>query len=140
MLSDEEAFSIADIPGLIEGAHLGQGLGIRFLRHVSRTHALVYVLDASGTPAEDFRVVRAELEAFDAELPSRPSIVALNKMDLVAKDEAKDLVRKVEKATHLRVIAISADKHTGLEPLVEAIAEQLRKIETQKTEAAACPS
>lgn len=140
MLSDEEAFSIADIPGLIEGAHLGQGLGIRFLRHVSRTHALVYVLDGSGTPAEDFAIVRAELEAFDAELPSRPSIVALNKMDLVAKADVEDLTHRVERATHLTVIPISADKNTGLEPLVEAVAEQLRKVETQKTEAEACPS
>ncbi len=139
MISDEEAFSIADIPGLIEGAHLGQGLGIRFLRHVSRTSVLVYVLDASGTPAEDFRVVRGELKAFDPELPDRPSIVALNKMDLVAKADAKAIVREVEAATHLKVISISAEKHAGLEPLVAAIAAQLRHIETQKTQAA-CPS
>ena len=139
MVSDEEAFSIADIPGLIEGAHLGQGLGIRFLRHVSRTSVLVYVLDASGTPAEDFRVVRGELKAFDPELPNRPSIVALNKMDLVAKDEAKAIVRKVKAATHLNVIAISAEKHAGLDPLVAAISAELRDIEAQKTQAA-CPS
>ena len=139
MISDEEAFSIADIPGLIEGAHLGQGLGIRFLRHVSRTSVLVYVLDASGTPAEDFRVVRGELKAFDPELPDRPSIVTLNKMDLIAKADAKAIVREVEAATHLKVIAISAEKHAGLEPLVAAISAQLRNIETQKMQAA-CPS
>ncbi len=140
MISDEEAFSIADIPGLIEGAHLGQGLGIRFLRHVSRTSVLVYVLDASGTPAEDFRVVRGELKAFDPELPDRPSIVALNKTDLVTKAEAKKIAREVEAATRLKVLAISAEKQVGLEPLVTAIAEHLRDIETQKTQAAACPS
>ena len=132
MISDEEAFSIADIPGLIEGAHLGQGLGIRFLRHISRTRVLVYVLDASGTPAEDFRVVRGELRAFDAELPDRPSIVALNKMDLVAKADADAIVREVEAATRLKVVAISAEKLAGLEPLVAAIAAQLRNIETRK--------
>jgi GTPase len=132
MLSDEEAFSMADIPGLIEGAHLGQGLGIRFLRHISRTRVLVYVLDASGTPAEDFRVVRGELRAFDAELPDRPSIVALNKMDLVAKADADAIVREVEAATRLQVAAISAEKLAGLEPLVAAIAAQLRNIETRK--------
>jgi GTP-binding protein len=140
MVSDEEAFSIADIPGLIEGAHLGQGLGIRFLRHISRTSVLVYVLDASGTPAEDFRVVRGELEAFDRELPGRPSIIALNKMDLVAKAGAKAIVREVEAATGLTPIAISAQKHTGLDPLVSAIAAQLRIVETQKPQAAECPS
>jgi GTP-binding protein len=132
MISDEEAFSIADIPGLIEGAHLGQGLGIRFLRHVSRTSVLVYVLDASGTPADDFRVVRGELEAFDAELPTRPSLIALNKMDLITKNDAKKIVREVKAATHLDVIPISAEKLAGLEPLVAAISAQLRNIETQK--------
>jgi GTP-binding protein len=125
-VSDEEAFSIADIPGLIEGAHLGHGLGIRFLRHVSRTQLLVYVLDASGTPCDDFRVVRGELKAFDPELPNRPSIVALNKMDLVSKNDAKSIVHDVEVATHLKVIGISAEKHLGLESLVEDIAAQLR--------------
>jgi GTP-binding protein len=135
MISDEEAFSIADIPGLIEGAHLGQGLGIRFLRHVSRTSVLVYVLDASGTPAEDFRIVRGELKAFDPELPDRPSIVALNKMDLVAKADVKTIAREVEAATHLQVIAISAEKHVGLDPLVAATAAHLRKIEAPKTPA-----
>src|SRR5579872_5359433 len=130
-VSDEEAFSIADIPGLIEGAHLGQGLGIRFLRHVARTRILVYVLDASGTPVEDFRVVRGELAAFDKALPDRPSIVALNKMDLIAKADAKAIARKVKAATKLNVIAISAEKHAGLEPLVAEIAAQLRTDETQ---------
>ena len=139
IVSDEEAFSIADIPGLIEGAHLGQGLGIRFLRHVSRTSALVYVLDASGTPTEDFRVVRGELQAFDPELPERPSIVALNKMDLIAKADAKAIVRKVQAATGLKVIAISAEKHAGLEPLVAEVSARLHDVETQKSRAA-CPS
>jgi GTP-binding protein len=135
IVSDEEAFSIADIPGLIEGAHLGQGLGIRFLRHVSRTRILVYVLDANGTPADDFRVVRGELAAFDPELPDRPSLVALNKMDLIDKHQAEQIVREVEAATHLHVIAISAEEQAGLEPLVSAIAAQLRDIEAQKTQA-----
>ncbi|HLI79887.1 MAG TPA: GTPase ObgE [Candidatus Binataceae bacterium] len=132
MISDEEAFSIADIPGLIEGAHLGQGLGIRFLRHVSRTSVLVYVLDASSTPAEDFRVVRGELEAFDPDLPARPSLIALNKMDLISRDDAKKIVREIEAATSLKVIAISAEKLAGLEPLVTAISTQLHNIEAQK--------
>ena len=130
-VSDEEAFSIADIPGLIEGAHRGQGLGIRFLRHVARTRILVYVLDASGTPVEDFRVVRGELAAFDKALPDRPSIVALNKIDLIAKTDAKSIARKVKTATKLNVIAISAEKRAGLEPLVADIAAQLRTDETQ---------
>ncbi len=135
-VSDEESFSLADIPGLIEGAHLGHGLGIRFLRHLSRTRVLVYVLDATATPGDDFEVVRRELEAFDPSLLGRPAIVALNKMDLVAPGEAPAIIEAVEKATHLRVFPISADKRTGLEPLVEALAAQLRHLERQ----AECPS
>jgi GTP-binding protein len=131
IISDEESFSLADIPGLIEGAHLGHGLGIRFLRHVTRTRLLVYVLDASGTPADDFRVVRGELAAFDAALVERPALVALNKMDLVAKADAESLVREAERATQLKVIAISAEKHAGLEPLVSEIAARLRQVPEQ---------
>ncbi len=130
-VSDEESFSLADIPGLIEGAHLGHGLGIRFLRHLSRTHVLIYVLDATGTPGDDFATVRREIEAFDPALPERPAIVALNKMDLVAANEAAAIIEAVAKATHLSVFPISADKHTGLEPLVEAIAAQLKHLERQ---------
>lgn len=135
-VSDEESFSLADIPGLIDGAHLGHGLGIRFLRHLSRTRVLVFVLDATGTPGRDFATVRRELEAFDPALPERPAIVALNKMDLVSTDESAVIIETVEKATHLSVFPISADKHIGLEPLVEAIAAQLRNLERQ----AECPS
>jgi GTP-binding protein len=130
-VSEEESFSLADIPGLIEGAHLGLGLGIRFLRHLSRTRLLVYVLDATGTPGDDFATVRGELEAFDPALPGRPALVVLNKMDLVAAGGAAELVSGVEKATNLRVFPISADKHTGLEPLVEAIATELKRIESR---------
>ncbi|HVN28479.1 MAG TPA: GTPase, partial [Candidatus Binataceae bacterium] len=139
MLSDEEAFSIADIPGLIEGAHLGQGLGIRFLRHVSRTRVLVYVLDASGVPADDFRVVRGELQAFDAHLPERPSLVALNKMDLIAARDVDSVLSDVRDATHLEVIPISADKLRGLEPLVAAVASRLKTSASETTQAE-CPS
>jgi GTP-binding protein len=135
-VSDEESFSLADIPGLIEGAHLGHGLGIRFLRHLSRTRVLVYVLDATVSPGDDFKVVRRELEAFDPALPGRPAIVALNKMDLVAHTEAAAIVEAVEKATCLKVFPISADKRTGLEPLVKALAAQLRHLERH----CECPS
>jgi GTP-binding protein len=127
VISDEEGFSLADIPGLIEGAHLGHGLGIRFLRHIARTRALVYVLDASGKPADDFRVVRAELEAFDPALINRPSVVALNKMDLIAANDAPAIVEEVERATAMRVFPISADRRERLEPLVAAVVEMLKE-------------
>lgn len=126
-ISDEEGFSLADIPGLIEGAHLGHGLGIRFLRHISRTRMLVYVLDASGNPAHDFEIVRRELEAFDPALVRRPALAALNKMDLVGDEEARAVADAVVGATGLRVFPISAEKNLGLEPLVAAIAAELRR-------------
>ncbi len=126
-VSEEENFSLADVPGLIEGAHLGHGLGVRFLRHLSRTRLLVYVLDASGAPADDFGTVRGELEAFDAALVRRPALVALNKMDLVAKDEAAAVARSVERRTQLRVFPISAGQRAGLQPIVAGIAAQLKQ-------------
>ena len=130
-VSDEESFSVADIPGLIEGAHLGHGLGIRFLKHITRTRVLVYVLDASGTPADDFGVVRNELAAFDSSLIERPSLVALNKIDLVAARELANVISSVKRASGLEVIPISAEKKLRLEPLVEAIASRIRAQENQ---------
>src|SRR5579863_598264 len=79
-VSEEEAFNLADIPGLIEGAHEGLGLGIRFLRHLARTRLLVYVLDAVDDPSAAFTTVRGEIAAFDPALADRPALVALNKI------------------------------------------------------------
>ena len=90
-LSDERSFVVADIPGLIEGAAQGAGLGHRFLRHVERTRVLVYLLDdrhammeEPGSPQEDLRVLRAELSAYHPGLADRPAVVALNKTDLLS--------------------------------------------------------
>jgi GTP-binding protein len=86
-LSDDRSFVVADVPGLIEGAHIGHGLGHRFLRHVERTRVLVYVIDvseASGRdPIEDFHTVRRELELFDASLLARPQLAVANKIDVL---------------------------------------------------------
>ena len=87
---DERRFVAADIPGLIEGASDGVGLGDRFLRHIERTHVLVHLLDAGAMLLEGrdllegYEVIRAELAAYEASLPERTEIVALNKIDLVA--------------------------------------------------------
>jgi GTP-binding protein len=79
----DERFVVADVPGLIEGAHEGKGLGLAFLRHVSRCRVLVYVVDLSGSPLKDLSAVRAEVEAYDPELLLRPSLVVGTKADLV---------------------------------------------------------
>jgi GTPase len=122
---EEQAFSLADIPGLIEGAHEGHGLGIRFLRHLKRTRALVYVLDLSPAPQRDFETVRREVEAFDPQMLLRPAIIALNKADLVLPSQAKETAQAMRAYSRLEVFIVSARTHEGLEPLVAALASKL---------------
>jgi GTPase len=135
-ISETEGFTLADIPGLIEGAHLGQGLGIRFLRHLARTRLLVYVLDVAEKPDAAFKTVRSEIAAFDPALAERPAIVALNKIDLVAPDEVVKAARRLRKMSGLEVFPISAEKREDLAPLVAAIARMLHTMD----QPAACRS
>ncbi|MGH7934676.1 MAG: GTPase ObgE [Candidatus Binataceae bacterium] len=133
-VSPEEAFNLADIPGLIEGAHLGHGLGIRFLRHLKRTRVLIFVLDLGAGPEHDFDTVRHEVEAFDAAMLERPALVALNKVDLVTPAEAAEAARAMRSHAGLQVFVISADKRIGLDPLVAEIARQLRAAPESRAE------
>jgi GTPase len=133
-VSDEESFTVADIPGLIEGAHLGHGLGIRFLRHLARTRILVYVLDAADKPDEAFRTVRGEIGAFDQVLMERPAIVALNKIDLIPESDVAGAARDVERLTGLRTFPISAEGRIGIEPLVAEAARMLREMDRAQAE------
>lgn len=136
-ISDEEAFSLADIPGLIEGAREGHGLGIRFLRHLKRTRMMVYVLALDADPARDFEVVRREVAAFDADLVSRPALIALNKDDLIPAGDAKELARVMHLQTGLEVFVISARAHRGLPPLVAAVARALKTFDTIQADVSA---
>jgi len=136
-ISDEEAFTIADIPGLIEGAHEGHGLGIRFLRHLKRVRVLVYVLALDSAPAHDFEVARDEIAAFDQRMASRPALIALNKADLVEPGEAHDCAQAMRLQTGLDVFVISAEQHRGLAPLVEAVAQTLKSLHTDLGDVAA---
>ncbi len=128
-LADGAGFSVADIPGLIEGAHLGHGLGIRFLRHLARTRVLVYVLDLSADPERDFLTVRGALAAFDPMLSRRPALIALNKLDLVDAARAGEIGRALASLADQyaieSVFVISAEQRLGLEPLVAAMARLL---------------
>ncbi len=128
-VSDEESFTIADIPGLIEGAHLGHGLGIRFLRHLSRTRLLVFVLDVNEEPEPAFDIVRGEIEAFDSALANRPALIALNKIDLVDANVALTATRALEARGGTSVFPISAERREGLEPLLTEIARMLRHMD-----------
>ncbi len=115
---DEQSFVAADIPGIIEGAHQGAGLGLQFLRHVERTRALLHVVDASGTsgrdPASDLRLVREEVRRWQPTLLERPELVAATKRDL--RTEADPLGALVAEAERegLEVVAISAVSGEGL--------------------------
>lgn len=122
---------IADIPGIIEGAHRNRGLGFEFLRHVERTKLLIFILDASGidgrNPTEDFEVLRREIGAYNPEMLERPYLVALNKVDdEMAEEHLKDFYQKVP---HERVFEISAMRGDGLGELVEAIRNLTRIVE-----------
>ncbi len=129
-ISDEEAFSLADIPGLIEGAHEGHGLGIRFLRHLKRTRVMVYVLALDSDPARDFDVVRREVAAFDMDMASRPALIALNKDDLVSVGDANASAHAMHLQAGLEVFVVSAREQRGLAPLVAAIAQKLKAFNT----------
>jgi len=128
-VSDQDSFSVADIPGLIEGAHLGHGLGARFLRHLSRTRVLVFVIDLTGEPERDFATVRGEIEAFDAAMLTRPSLVALNKIDLVSPEQAALAAQTMRARTGMEVFPIAAHRGEGLPPLIAAIAQRLSALE-----------
>jgi GTP-binding protein len=124
------SFVIADIPGLIEGAHLGHGLGIKFLRHVERTKILLHLIDVSPyterDPVQDFRAVMKELEAFSPRLAKRHQILAANKIDLLGtKERGLSEVRKLARKEGLPFFAISALKEEGLKKLVNSTSRAL---------------
>jgi GTP-binding protein len=128
IIDDMESFTVADIPGLIEGAHEGHGLGIRFLRHVSRTRILVFVLDLTSDIERDFNTVRQEIQSFDSELAGRDALVVLNKLDLVGTDAAVAGERTMRRLTGWDVFSISAEQRIGLEPLIQALAARLSEM------------
>ncbi len=129
-----QAFVMADIPGLIEGAAGGAGLGHEFLRHVRRTKVLVHVLDASGglegrDPIADFQTINDEISTFDPEMGAKPMYVALNKVDLQeARDNLDRLTAYMAEHGYEKVFDISAATGEGTEELINAVAAELREI------------
>ena len=118
---EEERFGVADVPGLIEGAHEGKGLGHRFLRHVSRCRALVLVVDLSAPdPAADLATVRAELEAYDQAMAARPSLLVGTKLDLASDVDPRAVLGS-------GAIAVSAVTGEGLDRLHERLAALARE-------------
>jgi len=119
-------FVLADIPGLIEGAAEGAGIGDRFLGHVERTRLLLHLIDGSAAdPVEGWRVVRGELDSYGAGLDDKHELIALTKADLLDEKQRVKVVKALEKASGARVFAISAPLEEGLEPLLDAVIEKL---------------
>jgi GTPase len=136
-MSDDRSFVVADVPGLIEGAHEGHGLGDRFLKHLERTKVLIHVIDVSGLsgrePASDLDVLRNELSRFNEDLASKPQLVAANKIDAVT-DEA--LVATLEgraRALDLPFFRISAVTGAGLDALLEAAWSRIHRARREAT-------
>ncbi|AEA33267.1 GTPase ObgE [Hippea maritima] len=120
---DDKDFIIADIPGIIEGAHKGKGLGLRFLKHIERTAILLFVLDITDEPKEKYEKLLKELKEYNPELLKRKRAIALNKIDLFDKIDEKLYKGLFSK----KVFLISALKKEGLKPLLKWISENLEK-------------
>lgn len=141
-VEDGRSFVMADLPGLIEGAHQGVGLGHQFLRHIERTKLLVHVIDISGSegrdPYEDYLKINEELKLYRRELEKRPQIVAANKMDLPDAEEQLELFKE-QVGAEVPVYPISAATLQGVRELIFAIADQLDQLEKQQPEDVAAP-
>ncbi|HPQ81778.1 MAG TPA: GTPase ObgE [bacterium] len=130
-LRDGKSFVVADIPGLIEGAHDGAGMGMQFLRHIERTRIILHLVDvtdpARPDPVESYRAIRGELASYDKRLAKRPEIVVLTKMDLPeAKGRAVETAKAIKKISRRPVISISAAARKGIAELMVEIEKLLQ--------------
>lgn len=122
----DKKFVVADIPGLIEGASEGRGLGDKFLKHIERTRILIHIIDMAGfesrDPLEDYKKINLELKAYSSEIYKKPQIVAANKMDL---DGSEDNLKRFKQKYKKQIYPISALNRQGLEELIDAVAKKL---------------
>ena len=132
-LSDERRLVMADLPGLIEGAHKGAGLGFEFLRHIERTRIIVHILDImpsdGSDPTKNYRRIRKELEQYSKKLAEKPQVIVANKIDLEPKGKT---VKKLRKQLKHRVIPISAVTGRGIKDLCELLWQKVKQIKTKK--------
>ncbi|NTV64703.1 MAG: GTPase ObgE [Oscillochloris sp.] len=133
-VGDYERFVVADIPGLIEGAHTGVGLGHDFLRHIERTRVIIHVVDAAGVdgrdPRDDFFQINAELRQYRPDLAERPQVVALNKLDLPEAQDNLERLRRELPVDHADLIPIAAATREGIDTLLKRVAEHLHECPT----------
>ncbi|WP_130863742.1 GTPase ObgE [Bacilliculturomica massiliensis] len=127
----DTSFVMADIPGLIEGAHTGAGLGLDFLKHIERTKMLIHVVDVSGSegrdPVEDFEKINRELTSYGKKLPAKPQIVAANKIDM-ATDEQYEIFKNHVEGKGYQVFPLSAPINHGVKELLQAVLRQLEEL------------
>mgnify|MGYP002517931963 CR=1 FL=1 len=133
--SDGRSFVIADLPGLIEGASQGEGLGDKFLRHIERTKVIAHVVDMSAVegrnPYEDYVLINKELEEFNPKLLKKPQIIIANKMDLENSKENLDEFKKKLNNNDIKIFEVSAATNTGLTQVLDFLADLLDKIPDQ---------
>ena len=137
-MGDFRTFVVADIPGLIEGASDGAGLGDRFLRHVERTKLILHLVDISSLsgrdPISDYEIINRELSNYDANLGTRPQIVVATKIDALDEPERLEKLKKRAKKDKKPFFAISSVTNVGVKELVNAVSEALRNLATEVTE------
>ncbi len=135
-VGEQSSFVMADIPGLIKGAHQGVGLGHEFLKHLERTRLLVHVLDVAGSegrdPLDDFAVINRELASYQERLVDLPQVVALNKIDLPAARENLPEVKQELTAQGYQVFPISAVTQKGVQQLVYHLAARLEELPAER--------
>lgn len=130
-VGDYRSFVVADLPGLIEGAHEGVGLGHQFLRHVERTRLILHVIDMAGSegrdPFEDYEAINKELRLYNEKLSTRPQIIVANKMDLPEAVENLEVFRQ-KAGTDITILPISAATRMGIKELIYAVADALDQL------------
>ena len=133
--SRHRSFVVADLPGLIKGASLGEGLGDRFLKHIERTRVIAHVIDMGGyemrDPYEDYKTIQEELKNFKESLLKKPQIIIANKMDI---EGAKERLEQFKQKVDLAIYEVSAAMNQGLDQVIEALADMLDHIQKQPLE------
>ncbi len=133
-LGEGRSFVMADIPGIIEGASEGIGLGLEFLRHIERTRVLIHIVDAASAegrdPIEDIKTIHEELKSYSPVLAERPMVIAANKLDLLSEEERNEVLEKLKKAfgTDTPVFPLSAATRSGVDELMNAVWQMIEKL------------
>ena len=137
---DDRSFCMADIPGIIEGAAEGKGLGLRFLRHIERNAVLLFLVPAcSEDPQREYEILLGELEKYNPQLLSKARILAVSKADTMPEDEVKKIVAKLADSYHIPVVAFSSVSGQGLSELKDVLWEELSKEQNQVIEISHSP-